>query len=423
MKFFADEDALKEIGDKLSRVIDEKNSEPDFENAEADVSSAPEPGSTVPDTRHPDLPTSPETGADLDKLPNLGGDLPTFHPTDTNQTVNQKEGDVEILADVIKDLSKSVKELVEKLDQEITTMVVPGRAALDEGKEETQDGSDFGFRPVSTERRKSMELEKNPRMKKAGSPEAESTKPSSLPELLGAPDSSTVEGSKDYATSGGQTSESEMSAQTDEGKHSSLGALLYVNSAEDLRRSRLARLGYSVSEAPRTGKLETRQVPRISVEATKQLWDLAEKKASDMAKLKRAQFKKAMELAFLAQERGILQSPLLDTLTAALVEHDVPNAAQIAADVLSGANTENFRAACEQAEKYMDMTDREFLAVAATVKKAPPLNAPSRVPTTSVADELENGNVNLQASSGAQSHTKNIRDILRAGAPRPLTRV
>jgi len=421
----ADEDALRELGDKLSKAVEEKNPkmDSDLEEPEEDIRN-----SKPSEPALPDAPEPPRTDTDND-LPDLG---PTPPPSPPFHEEEEKD-DIEDLKEAVKELSQSVKSLIDNLNKEVTTMVVPGNATLSGGKEEShEDEQEYGFEPVvkayQRARRESMRktLAAPPKFrmhKSAMGPTGagtEGTEPTDLEGILGAPETAEVEGSKDFVSPPKTVSEEQMEADTKAGKESNLGKLLYESSAQRLRRSRLARLGLSIPPGTGPEPVRNSSTERISAEARQQIWELAEKKASDIAALKRAQFRRAMELAFVAQEKGILNSPLLEKLTAALVDHDVPDAAQIAADVLSGANAANFRVACEQAEKYMSMTDREFLAVAATVKKAPPLNASVRTASTTTAEELERGNIHVQASG--PSGTRDIREILRMGSPRPLSR-
>ena len=192
--------------------------------------------------------------------------------------------------------------------------------------------------------------------------------------------------------------------------------------ASALRASRKARLGHPLAAVKAATASQTQT---MSKEAQDTIWAVAERKASDLAGLKITQFRKALELAYDAQSRGIVESPLHQILTSALVERNVPDAATVAADVLSGANVENLKAAVSEATRYMEMGDAEFLATKRTIQKAPLLSAHSNYvsPQPDVAAMAEAGSIPLKASGTSFSGMDHLRSVLRKTSPQPTHRI
>jgi hypothetical protein len=232
--------------------------------------------------------------------------------------------------------------------------------------------------------------------------------------------SETVPGSKEFVKKPDHVeTEQEISKKVEDSKKEEGVAKELYPTAAKLRAARMARLGL-------LDEIDIATAPSVPKEAQALIWAVAERKASDLAKLQTIQYRKALELAYKAQERGITEFPLYNRLVAALQAQNVPDASLIALDALSGGCSENLAAAAKQADDYLRLDDAAFLATASVIEKTPPLNARdgiNRSASTRIAEEAERGSIPLQATTISKSAgPSDLRSRLRTNAPIPLSK-
>lgn len=374
------------------------------------------PGSGVPDLQAPTLPTEPSmelpAPADMGVAP---------APTET----------LEEVSDHLEKLEQSVSKLVDGLTETITTSAPAGQATLNNApKKEGLDGEnlDFGLEPTSSHpfSRPVAHTRRSPMLKKqkVASPakrRAEdgitSTPPEGLEGLYEEP-TPKVPGEEPFVQSPPKVvSEKELDNAVAQSQQDSELAQMLFPKASELRAARKARLG-----------LDYNSFIRVSQEGQSALFAAAERKASDLAALRVTRYHRATELAHQAQERGIVEFPLQSLLAARLATYGVPDAELIAADVLEGASMESFKAAHQAALKYMAMDDASFLHVQETIAATPKSNARGAYSSDhertarKIRKEASEGSLPIQASTpDPQSGAESLRQILRAGTPRPHT--
>jgi hypothetical protein len=345
---------------------------------------------------------------------------------------------IQDMAKNLQKLEENVEKLTEALTKNITTIVSPGQANLDNGKKEevVNDGEklDFGLNPRNvtsrlshmTNRRSTSMLRKRklasqaPGRKRQAEDVGVVTPPDET--LLKSIEEATpqADGTKPFykreAPATGEAIKKEVETTK---KEEGVAEVLYPK-ASVLRAARKARLGLAFET------LTTSQgIPAGSKESADLILMAAEKKASDLAALHVTKYGRALELAFLAQEKGQVASPLLDKLQQRLAAAGVPDAELLAVQVLEGANSDNLKVAHNAALGYMDMDDSAFLHVQKTIHDTPSLAAHGFVPTDRqrVAQEVRSaaikGNLPVQATSApAGTGLEALRARIRQNTPR-----
>ena len=402
-------------------ILDEPDAMGDDLGAEPMAEGAPSPDPIIPD-----LPTLPAEG--MPDALGMGpmGEAPVAQEGPSEQEVLEK-------LDRVSDKADAVMEKLEELvgaggqSKTITTSVPQGQASLENiaqepgeltggGEAAIQTGLELGMSPFSSNaRRSSMKVNRRdsapPATKRVV--RAEELEPTDGPPMAvpGTEEmSETVDGEKPFVDEPKQET-GNISMDEDPGSVAPL-----FPTAAQLRDSRRSRIGL----APETADAPPSSVSQDEREA---LVVAAERKASDLAGLYLTRYQSAIELAHKAQERGIVASPLRDKLATRLAQAGVPDAEILAAEVVEGTATENFRVAHNQALSYLDMDDETFLRVAETIHKTPGGTRTARSDRERLAQDVRSsatqGSLPVQAS-GPLSPAEGLRERLRRTTPRPV---
>ena len=441
-KRFVAEDSVGDISKALSEAVQKgpsggtppsppetEEAAPPPETEEPMGGAGAEPpmgGGGGPSPMMPDLPTLPALGGEA---PPLGGEMPAAPPPADAAQVMQ----------TLEQTSDKLDSLVEKLDELVSggpTIVtqsatpslenIPQSQGNEPSQEEVaqQSPEELGMRPFSpgpftaNARRSSMKLTRQVTSPAATKPlrQAEQLDPTDGPPMAvpGAEEASkAVDGEKAFVELPKQE-KGNISMKEEPGTIAPV-----LPTASQLRDSRRSRLGFTPDEQAPVTPTPAEPVPQEEREA---LVTAAEKKASDLAGLYLTRYQSAIELSHKAQERGIVACPLRDKLATRLAQAGVPDAEVLAAEVLEGSATENFRVAHNQALQYLDMDDETFLRVAETVNKTPGGVRIARSDRERTADDVRasatRGSIPVQAS-GSHTPAEGLRERLRRTTPRP----
>ena len=390
----------------------------------------PSSGSAPPETSVPDIPTMPAMEPPPFPMGEEGASpMEAPAPQSTDQIV-QNLGEA---AEKLNILTEKLEELVEGGPSITTRAEAPSlkNIPLENEEVQTQTSDELGLKPFgqfsSNARRSSMQTvtkrEVTSPAAKTQPITAEQLKPTDGPPMA-VPGtegmSKPVDGEKPFVEEPKQE-KGNISMKENPGSVEVL-----FPTANQLRDSRRSRLGFD-PEVPQPTSIPSAQpvVQQTTSDVTQaerdEIMTASEKKASDLAGMYLTRYQSAIELSHKAQERGIVACPLRDKLATRLAQAGVPDAELLAAEVVEGAATDNFREAHNQALEYLGMDDETFLRVAETVGKTPgtrtAISDRARVAHETRMSATQ-GSIPVQAS-GPLSPAEGLRERIRRTTPRP----
>lgn len=364
----------------------------------------------------------------LEDSSNVGEDLPSIDKpleTPSQDTSTQdiglgespllpdKEEKMDTLLDKIDNLTNATNKLVDSMEKEITMVV---SQASEEKKNEDSysdlENADFGFAAKS--------VSSGGKMSKRSSNEGVTTIPEGLDKMY---KETKDDNYGSYNKPPKQTSEAEIEKLTEKDKDINKATDLLFT-AKTLRAKRKARLGkVEASESVVTQKVA---LSTPVIEENKDIWVLAEKKASDMAAEHIVKYLSASELALQAQEVGQVSWPLYQELTASFTKMGIENAGELVSSALISAWKDNSKAIHSAAMDYIGLNDEAFATLQKSIKNTPPLfeknaNVIQNEQET-LRRKLVKGSIPVVARGAQTNPMKNLKDKLTELGPKPSKR-